>query len=90
MLTVIVLWLLAVAWLVANGMFAEKPSPQYWRRRTLVACMFLGGCTGALAGLAGPGFSLAGSIVGAAAAGFVARSLVAVRKPALGAETTTP
>ena len=78
MLTVIVLWLLAVAWLVANGLFAEKPSPQYRRRRTLVTWMFLGGCAGALVGLAGPAFSLPGSIFGAMAAGLAARSLVTV------------
>ncbi|MDN6887231.1 hypothetical protein QMO14_26975 [Variovorax sp. CAN2819] len=89
MLTVIVLWLLAVAWLVANGMFAEKPSPQYRRRRSLLAWMFLGGCAGALGGLAGPAFSLPGAIFGAVAAGFVARSLVPLRKPDPGVETTT-
>ncbi|WP_295987172.1 hypothetical protein [uncultured Variovorax sp.] len=81
MLTVIVLWLIAVAWLVANGIYAEKPSLQYGRRRTLVAWMFVGGCAGAAAGLAAPALSLPGAILGAVAAGLVVRSLVPVREP---------
>lgn len=77
MFTVVVLWLLAVAWLVANGMFAQKPSPCYRRRRALLSWIFLGGCAGALAGLAGAGFSLPGAVAGAIVAGLIARKLVA-------------
>ncbi|MGJ7525109.1 hypothetical protein [Variovorax sp. GB1P17] len=77
MFTVMVLWLVAVAWLVANGMYAQKPSPRYRRRRTLLSWIFLGGCAGALAGLAGAGFSLPGAIVGAVVAGLIARKFVA-------------
>lgn len=78
MFTVVVLWLIAIAWLVANGMFAQKPLPHYRRRRALLTWIFLGGCVGALAGLAGPAFSLPGSIVGALVAGLIARKFVRV------------
>lgn len=74
MFTVVVLWLLAIAWLVANGMFTQKPLPHYRRRRALLTWIFLGACAGALAGLASANFSLPGAIAGAILAGVVARA----------------
>jgi hypothetical protein len=77
MLTVVVLWLIAIAWLVANGVFAQKPLPRYRRRRALWAWIFLGACAGALAGLASANLSLPGAIAGAVLAGFVAGKFIA-------------
>jgi len=77
MFTVVVLWLLAIAWLVANGMFAQKPLPHYRRRRALLAWIFLGACAGALAGLASANLSLPGSIAGAVLGGLVAGKFIA-------------
>lgn len=74
MFTVVVLWGLAVAWVIANGVFVQKPVWLYRRRRALLAWVLFGGCVGALAGLLGHGgqrFSLPASVLGAVVAGWV-------------------
>lgn len=71
MFTVMVLWVIAIAWLIANGMFVQKPVWLYRRRRAVLAWVFFGGCVGALAGVAEARFSLPASILGAAVAGWV-------------------
>ncbi|MGJ7557662.1 hypothetical protein ACSFBX_28860 [Variovorax sp. RB2P76] len=82
MFTTVILWLIAIGWLVANGMWAQKPSPLYARRRSVWAWAFAGGCVGALAGVAAGHFAFAGALLASVVAGLVATRLTRVRPDA--------
>jgi len=76
MLTVIFLWAIAVAWLISNGLYAEKRSSLHRRQRTAWSAAFIGGCAGSLAGLLASRLSLPGAIVASVAACLIARALL--------------
>jgi outer membrane lipoprotein SlyB len=81
--TTVILWLIAIGWLVANGMWAQKPSRAYARRRSVWAWALAGGCVGALAGWALAGLPFAGALAGAFAGalmGSAVAGLVAGRR----------
>lgn len=82
MFTTVILWLIAIGWLVANGMWAQKPSPAYARRRSVWAWALAGGCVGALAGWALAASPFAGSLLGSVVAGLVAGRLTRARSNA--------
>jgi hypothetical protein len=73
--TTVILWLVAIGWLVANGLWAQKPSRLHARWRSVWAWALAGGCVGALAGWALAGLALAGALAGSVAAGLVAGRL---------------
>lgn len=75
MFTTVVLWVIAIGWLVANGMWAQRPSPVYARRRAVWAWVLLGACIGAAAGWAVGHLAFAGALLGGAVAGLVAGQL---------------
>jgi len=66
MATLIVLWLIAVALLVANGMFSQKRCGRYRQWRAALSWALVGGCIGALFTLVG--FGAVGAAIGAAVA----------------------
>lgn len=82
MFTTVILWVIAIGWLVANGMWAQKPSRPYARRRSAWAWALAGACAGALAGWALGRVPFAGAILGGVLAGLVARRLTKGRADA--------
>ncbi len=69
---VIVLWMIAVAWLVSNGVLADTPSHARRRKRATLSWALVGACAGSLLGLTGLAPAIVGAIPGAVVAYFIA------------------
>ena len=69
---VIFLWVIAVAWLVTNGVLADTPSSARRRKRATLSWAFAGACGGSLVGLTGLAPALVGAMAGAVVAYFIA------------------
>ena len=73
---VIFLWVIAVAWLVINGVLADTPSNARRRKRATLSWAFVGACAGSLVGLAGLAPALVGAIPGAVVAYLIASRML--------------
>ncbi len=67
MFTTVILWVIAIGWLVANGLWAQKRSVLHARWRRAWAWALAGGCAGAavavLVGGTGPVGAMPGAVV---------------------------
>lgn len=75
MFTTVILWVIAIGWLVARGLWAQKPSGLHARWRSMWAWALAGGCAGALVASAMGGPPFVGAILAAVVAGLVGRRL---------------
>jgi hypothetical protein len=64
-LSLIVCWCVAVAWIIARGVRVQKPSPGRARVQAAIAWSFFGALLGAVVGTVGSGLPAAVAIAGA-------------------------